>query len=182
MLKTFIFSAAVFWTMVSTSSGWGQALPTATANGRLQAGVGITYGSPDYAPAKIAGASGFIDFDFTQHIGVEANIHYVALNTPDDIAENSYNIGPRFSMTYGRFTPYAKVLIGIGDVVLQEQQDTIGRSSGTYLMYGAGGGIDVIVTRHIFVRAIDLEYQRWPNFGNGLTPIMGTIGAGYRFR
>jgi hypothetical protein len=31
------------------------------------------------------------------------------------------------------------------------------------------------------VRAIDAEYQHW-SLGNGLTPIVFTVGAAYRFR
>lgn len=164
------------------SSGRAQALPTAKGGGRLQVGLGFAYARSDYAQKPIEGVSGFADFDFTDHLGVETDIHYVALVTPADLAENTFVIGPRYVYRKGRFTPFAKLMLGRGDLVIQEKPDNPGKYSGNYFMYGIGGGLDVESTHHLVVRAIDFEYQRWPTLGNGLMPLVITIGAAYRFR
>jgi opacity protein-like surface antigen len=164
------------------SLGNAQAKPTAVAKGSLQVGGGVSYASPDYGQESIKGVSGFIDFDFTPHLGLEGAVHYIALVTPQDLAENTFLIGPRYVWHKGRFSPYGKLLGGRGDLAIQETQDNPGKYSGNYFAYAFGGGLDIDVTRHIIVRAIDFEYQQWPNLGNGLTPTVITIGAAYRFR
>jgi hypothetical protein len=182
MLKTLLTIGSFAGVLCLSSMGHAQAMPTATAHGNLQAGGGLSLGMPDYGERNIGGATAFADFDFTPHIGVEADIHYVALVTPSDLAENSYEIGPRYVYRRGRFAPYGKVLIGLGSLVIQESQDNPGKYDGTYFMYSFGGGLDIQVSKHIIVRAIDAEVQRWPGLGNGLTPYVFTVGAAYRFR
>jgi hypothetical protein len=182
MLKKLMMSGSLAFLLSASVYGRTQALPTATARGALQIGVGPTYAKPDYGQDAIKGVSGWADFDFSTHVGVEAAIHYVAFITPTDLAENSYVIGPRFSLNYGRISPYAKAVVGIGSLVIQEEADNHGRGNGSYLIYAGGGGIDIRATRHIVVRAIDFEYQEWPGLGNGLTPLVATVGLAYRFR
>lgn len=166
----------------SPSLAHAQAKPTATARGLLQAGFGYSIAAPDYGQDWIQGGSGFIDFDPTLHFGVEADIHYIALITPTDLAENTFEAGPRYVYHRGRFAPYAKFLLGRGDLVIQESQDNPGRYSGNYFMYSVGAGLDIEVNRHLIVRAGDFEYQRWPGLGNGLSPAVFTAGVAYRFR
>jgi opacity protein-like surface antigen len=182
MLKTFTALGLFAAMLGSASFAHAQALPTATGRGSLQAGVGVTLAEPDYGQKSIKGISGFITFDFTPHFGVEAVVHYVALVTPTDLAENTFLIGPRYVYRKGRFNPYAKLLIGRGDLVIQETNDNPGRYSGNYLAFALGAGLDIDITHHLVVRAIDVEYQRWPNLGNGLSPIVATVGVAYRFR
>jgi opacity protein-like surface antigen len=180
-LKTVAIIAALACVLSCTASAPAQALPTATAKASLQVGVGYTDARPDYGQKSIQGASGFADFDFGLHVGVEADIHYVAFVTPTDLAENTYLIGPRFILPYGRFKLYAKALVGDADLVIQEQQDNQGRAAGSVFAYALGGGIEFQATPHIVVRAIDVETQHW-NYLTGLTPTVFTIGAAYRFR
>jgi opacity protein-like surface antigen len=181
MLKTLLTIGSLACVLSTTSVARAQALPTATSQGRLQVGAGYTYANPDYGQKSIQGASGFVDFDFGQHLGVEADVHYVAFVTPLDLAENSYLIGPRIMLSRNRFTLYGKILAGYGDLVVQEEQDNIGHPSGFYFAYAGGGGLDIRATDRITVRAIDFEAQKWPNYGNGLSPIVITVGAAYRF-
>jgi hypothetical protein len=182
MLKTFMTIGALASVLSLASMARGQALPTATAGGSLQVGVGYTIAEPDYGQKSIQGVSGFADFDFGTHLGVEADVHYVAFITPLDLAENSYMIGPRIILPYGRFKLYGKILAGYGDLVVQEEQDNIGHPSGFYFAYAGGGGIDIRATDRITVRAIDIEAQKWPNYGNGLSPVVYTVGVAYHFR
>lgn len=182
MFKNFIPCASLVCVLSVPTLCRAQALPTATARGALQVGGGVTLATPDYGQKNIQGISAFADFDFLKHVGVEADLHYIALVTPTDLAENTYLVGPRFYMTHGRFTPYAKVLGGIGSLVIQETQDNPGTYSGNYFAYAFGGGLDVRVGRHLVVRAFDAEIQKWPSLGHGLSPYVFTVGAAYRFR
>jgi hypothetical protein len=182
MLKN-LFTISFFAFLLSqTSSAAAQALPTATGHGALQVGAGWTFVNPDYGHKNIQGFTGFVDFDLFSHLGVEGTVHAVNLITPEDLAEDTYLIGPRYVIHKGRFAPYAKALAGVGDLVIQESQDNPGRFSGTYFAFAIGAGLDIDVRRHIVIRAIDVEYQRWPGLGNGLSPFAYTVGAAYRFR
>jgi len=182
MLKTLMMFGSLACALSITSSGRAQALPTATARGYLQAGGGYAYGKPDYGDKAIQGISGFADFDFSQHFGVEAAFHYVSIITPTDLGENTFLIGPRYVYRKGRFAPYAKLMLGRGDLVIQETEDNPGKYSGNYFIYAIGGGLDIGITNHLVVRAFDLEYQEWPGLGSGLTPSVATAGIAYRFR
>jgi opacity protein-like surface antigen len=168
--------------LLAAPLGHAQGLPTAEAKASLWIGGGVTYGDPDYGQKPIKGGSGFADFDLGPHLGVEAAIHYIALVTPLDLAENSYLIGPRFLLRRGRFTLYGKALAGSGDLVVQELQDNAGHADGLFFAYAIGGGVDIRVADRITVRAFDVESQRWPSYGNGLSPTVVTIGAAYHIR
>jgi hypothetical protein len=164
-----------------SSIGRAQALPTATGRGGVQVGGGYTIATPDYGQFKIQGISGFADLDLGLHWGVEGDIHYIALITPADIAENSYLIGPRFIYPVKRYKFYAKALLGVGDLVVQEVQDNIGHPAGTQFAYALGGGLDIQASKHIVVRPVDVEYQHW-SYQNGLTPFVYTAGVAWKFR
>lgn len=182
MLKNLASIVPLACLFSATALSRAQATPAATGHGGFQAGGGVTLARPDYGGANIEGMSGFADFDFASHIGAEADVHYIALNTPTDLAENTYLLGPRVLTTHGRFTSYAKLLAGIGSLVVQESADNAGRRGGTYFAFAFGGGLDIQVTRHLVVRVIDGEYQRWPTLGNGLSPLVVTAGVAYKFR
>jgi hypothetical protein len=181
MLKTLMTIGTLAGILSFSSLAHAQAMPTADAKGLFQVGGGYSLAQPDYGQKNIAGFTGFADFDFRPHFGVEAEYHYISVTTPTDLGENSFLVGPRFIYTRGRFNIYGKVVAGIGDLVIQEVQDNPEGGAGTYFAYGFGGGLDIRVTKHIVVRAIDAEYQHW-NLDNGLTPIAYTVGAAYRFR
>ena len=182
MLKKLMTLGSLACVLSFSSIGHAQALPTATGRGGLQAGGGYSVASSDYGQGKIQGFSGFADFDFTNHLGVEADIHYIAIITPNDLAENTYLIGPRYVFRRNRYNIYGKGLLGIGDMVIQEVQDNQGTVAGTSFAYALGGGVDFMATKHIVVRAIDFEYQHWNYGAHGLTPMVFTVGAAYRFR
>lgn len=155
-----------------------QAVPTASRFGDLQLGLGGTLVATDYTPRKAEGLTVYGDFGFTRHIGIEGDIHFGSIRTPDDLGEDSYLLGPRYVVRRGRFGGYAKALVGIGRL---NEQFPNGTASYTYKIYSLGGGLDIRATRSINIRAIDVEFQEWPGYGNGLTPIVTTIGAAYSF-
>ncbi len=181
MLKNLTTIGLFVFLLSQTSSGHAQALPTATGRGAFQVGGGWSLASPDYGQKNIQGISAFADLDLGLHWGVEGDIHYLSLITPTDLAEDSYFVGPRFIYPRGRFKLYAKAMIGVGDLVIQETQDNQGVPAGTNFAYSLGGGVDIPIRQHIVIRAFDFEFQHW-QYLTGLTPMVYTVGAAYRFR
>jgi hypothetical protein len=158
-----------------------QAVPTASRSGEIQIGGAVTVISPDYAQPHLKGLSIYGDYDFFHHIGIEGDIHF-SIITPSDISENSYLLGPRYSWHYKRFDPYVKGLFGIGRFGYQAGSYPF-PSTATYAEYAFGGGLDVRATRHINVRAFDIEIQKWPGYEpHGLSPIAYNFGVAYVLR
>jgi hypothetical protein len=167
-----------------TTLSQAQAVPTAYRASSLQLGGGFTFVRPDYGGRVIGGLSIYGDYDFTRHLGVEGDMHFANLMTPSDISEDSYLIGPRYRFHYGRFTPYAKALFGLGRFGYQALGPNRSQTSTyTYGVFSFGGGLDLRATKQLNVRAFDFEYQDWPGFkNNGLSPLVMTIGVAYSFR
>lgn len=158
-----------------------QAVPTASRAGIAQIGVGWSVANADYSPHKIQGLSIYGTYDFARHWGIEGTIHRTSLITPADIGEDSYLLGPRYVFRHSRFSPYVKALFGLGRFKynFKDAPDT----AYTYKIYSFGGGLDVQLTHHVNVRAVDFEYQQWPGYPpNGLSPQVWTFGAAYAFR
>jgi len=158
----------------------GQAIPTASRVGSIQLGAAGTYAIPDFGQHNIGQVTFYGDFDLPLNLGIEGVIHY-SVNTPSDVSENSYLVGPRYILRRKRFEGYGKVLFGAGHFGLQAGSFANPNTS-TYFEYAVGAGIDIHVKRHINIRAFDFEAQKWPTFGaNGLSPFAYTAGAAYVF-
>ncbi len=157
-----------------------QAIPTASRE-PVQAGVAISFASSDYGEAYIKGFSVFGDFALSRRLSVEADVHRTSLLTPENIGEDSYLIGPRYSIALeDRANIYVKALAGLGRFTyVASQQYPVG-SSATYGVGAIGAGIEFRASTHINFRAIDLEYQFWPGFTpRGLSPMVVTMGVAY---
>ncbi len=158
-----------------------QAIPTATRRGDLQIGAGYSDAASDYGN-HFTGYNVYGDFDFLSHFGVEAEFHFVKEGGSDpnysNIYEKTYEIGARYFRTYGRVSPYGKIMIGRGvfNYPLYDHANL------GYNLYAPGAGVDIHVTSYLNVRG-DFEYQQWPSFPpNGLGPAVLSIGAAYHFR
>ena len=168
------------------TSANSQAIPAIERPIQLQAGVGFSFASPDYGGPStlvpyIKGITFFGDAIYHRRFGVEAEVHYDSILTPDDIGENSYMIGPRISLIReDRMNLYVKALGGLA--AFEYQQGTYPNShTYTYGAFAVGGGIEFNASRHITIRAIDIEQQWWPGFApHGLTPFVTTLGVAYR--
>jgi hypothetical protein len=109
---------------------------------------------------------------------VEASVHIGSIITPSDIAEDSYMVGPRFVYHRHKITGYAKFIFGRATITNQDYN-----LSSSYNAYAFGGGLEYKIARRINIRAIDFEYQQWPNFEpNTLSPMAITVGASYIIR
>ena len=163
-----------------TTLSHGQAVPTASRIASIQVGAGAFFTSPDYAQQYIKGLAIYGDYEFTQHIGLEAEVHYSIL-TPTDLSENTYLVGPRYTIRHNKFGVYAKALFGVGRFGKQGGAFEV-TSTENYTTYAFGGGLEYKLNRSINIRPIDIELQKWSSFPpNGLSPISYSIGAAYVF-
>ena len=157
-----------------------QARPTASRSADFQIGGGFTIAHSDYLPNYFNGGTVYFDFDFTRHLGVEGEFHFVRDRQRSGIYEKTYEIGGRYHLTYGRFMPYAKAMYGRG-VFNFAAYPGYGHPNLAYNLFAGGGGLDYRVLPHLNARA-DFEYQRWLGFPyNGLAPSLLTFGAAYHF-
>jgi opacity protein-like surface antigen len=194
--------ALLFLALVVAGSGaaFAQSDAPVTRIGDLQLGAGYSSVKGDYGTKNLSGFNIYASFDFKSWLGIEADFRDASAHDDTLIYERTYEIGPRFIHRYGRFTPYAKFLIGRGvfnypprclDKTTFQPTDchssnvdpsTTGASANlAYNMYALGGGVDVRATRRINVR-VDYEYQTWLSFAaHNLSPQAISIGAAYHF-
>jgi len=164
-----------------TTWAHGQAVPTASRAGSIQAGVGGMFMYPDYGQPYLKGLTFYGDYDFSQHLGVEGDIHYSVI-TPQDISENTYLLGPRYTWRLKRLSLYGKGLFGLGRFGYQAGSYPH-PATFSYFVYDFGGGVEYKITHNINIRGFDAEFQKWPGYADhGLSPVVFTIGVAYMFR
>jgi hypothetical protein len=134
---------------------------------------------PDYAgnlvaqtsPNRLYGLGAYADLRLSRWITLEGETNWLRWNQYDGINESSYQIGPKVPIhTFHRWTPYGKVLVGLGDGSF---------ISGQAATVSFGGGVDYRLTRKLTVRAFDFEYQRWAMTPT-LWPYGGSVGISYK--
>jgi len=137
-------------------------------------------GVPATAPNRLYGIGTYVDVKISQWVQFEAEGRWMRFNPYVQITQDNYLIGPRLpihKLHFWRATPYAKALIGFGTMNFEYNE-----AHGRFTDIAFGGGLDVKLTRRISVRAIDFEYQDWPDWVNshGLSPYGASVGVGYR--
>ena len=156
----------------------GQAISTASRRFDLQMGGQFAYVRSDYDPQAFRGFGGYATLDFTSHFGAEIDFRQ-ANSQKDNVYERTYEVGGRYHRTYGRFSPYAKLLYGRG--VFNFMDNGVVVANLAYNEFVIGGGVDFALLSRVKLRA-DYEYQTWFNFPpNGLTPQLVSIGLAYHF-
>ncbi len=150
---------------------FAQASATASRAGDLLVGAGYTSAESDYG-YRFTGYGIYGDFDFYRHFGVEATFHKVNQGNGSPISERTFEIGPRYSHTFGPFVPYPKIMIGRGNFSYPANPPPApqNQSSGNigYGLYSGGFGTDIKVRPWLYLRG-DFEYQKWYNFPPELT-------------
>ena len=174
------FSSALFGVALAALSAQAQVVPSATAGQfSLTAGALGSAFQPDYTsdggvqsnPDYLFGVGAYVDLRFTRWIQIEGEGHWMHINPNLNFNESSYLGGFRVPVRrFGRFTPYGKVLYGLGTASFLS-----GRASDLAL----GGGVDYRLTKKISIRAGDFEYQRWRTKPT-LTPYGFSVGIGYK--
>jgi len=161
-----------------------QVAPSADAGGaRLSAGGTASGYLLGYGQVKIMGASAFVDGDTKRHIGFEGEARWLLFHwklsdtgPSADESASTYLAGPRYSRYYGRFQPYVKGLVGVGYFNYPYHY-----GKETDLVVAPGCGFDYRINRRIRWRAVDFEYQLWPQFHYGQMSSAG-VSTGLRFK
>jgi hypothetical protein len=156
-----------------------QAVYTASKTPLLEVGAGFLYLNNDYTPQSDQGITAWVDANLNRFIGLEAEGHFGVIQSPSDYGENSFLIGPRFSVHRGKASLYAKAMVGRGEFVHDLPYHY---SSTGYTAYAFGGGLEYRVFSSWKLRLVDAEFQTWPSFPpNGLTPYAISTGVMYIF-
>ena len=119
------------------------------------------------------GGSGWIGFNFTHSVGIVGEIasqHASNISgTGVGLTLTSFLAGPRYTWNRaGRFAPFAQTLIGgvhAGGELAPGSSGLTG-SANAFAMT-AGGGLDIGLTRHIALRALEADYYL-TRFDNGV--------------
>jgi Outer membrane protein beta-barrel domain len=155
-----------------------QPAPAAFKSGiSLTAGGIVSAFHPDYVPDTLIGFGAYLDLNLFHGLGVEAEGRWQHVNEFEGVSQDNYLIGPRVKLhRFGPITPYVKVLGGFSNMNFEDNLAT-----GRFSTIAFGGGLDVHVTQRFSVRAIDAEYQYWPQFlESDLRPYGLSAGIGYR--
>jgi hypothetical protein len=161
---------------------WAQAAP-AVRGGVPALSVGGYYSNfhSDYTPNRLGGLGTYFDWNLFSHLGVEGEARWLRFNQQLGSHEDNYLGGLRYYRRYHKFVPYAKFLVGVAEFEFPSNQ-----GHGGYFAMAPGGGLDYRLTRHFTIRAVDYEYQFWPEAPggglptHGLTPNGFSFGASYR--
>ena len=129
-----------------------------------------------YGERKMLGVTAFVDVDTIRHFGFEGEGRWLVFNQTESVTTATYLAGPRVHMSVGKFQPYAKGLVGVG-----EFNFPYNLARGSYLVVGPGGGVDYRLSKKVSLRIADFEYDYWPQFTFGAMKSYG-ISSGIRVR
>jgi hypothetical protein len=155
----------------------GQVVESANA-GRLNISAGGTASGyyVQYGERKMLGITGFVDLDARSPWGIEAEGRWLEWRQTANVHAETYSIGPRYHKNMGKFQPYVKGMIGFGNFNFPYNL-----AHGRYLVATGGGGVDYQISPRVHFRAVDVEYQYWPEFTFGAMTTFG-ISSGIRVR
>lgn len=170
----------------SSAIAYSQAEATATQKFRIDAFGMLSYVRPDFGGAlKNAGGTVGADVSMPGFGRWEPGLEFRALGSGGRVSNQYlYSGGPRLTGTYGRFMPYADLLIGYGTIKYNRPDvfNGVPYTQDNSLVYAYGGGLDYVVARHWALRA-DVLAQRWKVGQNDAAfhPLAMSVGVRYRF-
>lgn len=137
---------------------------------------------PYQSGQRIGGVGVFADYHVTPIIAVEGDAQFLPFGGFHGVTESSFLAGPKaFFLARGRFRPYGKALVGVGNI---HYPFAIGNAN--YLSLAPGAGTEYSIGRRWSLRG-EYEYQMWlnsPGYVNEpnheLTPNGFHIGLAYR--
>jgi hypothetical protein len=170
-----------------------QVVPSATARQiSVTAGGTASIFQPDYegdwnvqgypvahsSTQPLFGVGAYVDVKLSRWLQIEAEGRWQRFHQYEGIRQDNYLIGPRIpAYRFGKATVYGKALVGSSKMRFNPYGD-----HGTFTTIAFGGGMDVKLTRKLVWRAVDVEYQYWPSWGNSsLSPYGASMGIGYKF-
>jgi hypothetical protein len=139
--------------------------------GRLQISAGATESGYylQYGGRKMLGVTGFVDIDSRSHFGLELEGRWLEWNKIANVHVETYSMGPRYHKNIGKLQIYGKGMLGYGNFNFPYNL-----AQGRYLIVTGGGGLDYHFRDRVYIRALDVEYQYWPQFTYGA---MSSVGA-----
>jgi hypothetical protein len=162
---------------MTSRAAFCQVVPAGDEGGyNLTVGATATGDYLQYGERKILGVAAIADFDTKRRIGIEGEAQWLIFHQTANVHTTTYLIGPRYHLTYGRFQPYVKGLIGFGKFDYPYNYGT-----DNDFVIEPGAGLDFRVTRRIRIRVADFEYQIWPQFHYGTLTSYG-FSTGIRIR
>lgn len=177
-LRRWIIATCCSAALLSGQLARAQAAATASGPGAyIAVGGGITMFQADYGSRGLGGGLVFADVNPQWRVGLEGEIRMLRWHTDERVTESNYLGGLRIALWRPRrVQPYGKLLAGLGKITLP-----FGYGRGAFLVYAPGAGVDVALTDRVSVRAIDFEYQDWPQFAYGrLNPYGFSAGVSVR--
>ena len=171
-------SMAFVFGCMYTASVAAQAVPTATGPGSYVAiGGGVSAFQVDYGHQDLGGGFVYIDMKPQWRIGLEGEARFLRLHNFEQVTQSTYLGGLHVALLRPRrLQPYVKVLAGVGEITLPFDY-----AHGSFFTYAPGAGLDIALNERITVRALDFEYQHWPQFTYGaLSPYGFSTGISFR--
>jgi opacity protein-like surface antigen len=162
---------------IGSRAAYTQAQPAATGPGSFIAvGGGVTAFQADYGQRVLGGSFAFVDVHPTWRYGLEGEARYLRFHTAEDVTQTTYLGGLHVYIRPHKFRPYVKFLAGMGRLDFPFHY-----ARGTYFAMAPGAGVDYMISDRITIRAVDFEYQEWPQFTYGKLHPYG-VSAGISFR
>jgi hypothetical protein len=168
MKRSILAFSIIAFSLAAIVSAHGQVVPSATERVfSVRAGGLASAFQPDFAggtgagtgPQRLYGVGAYVDARFSRWLQPEVEMRWGRFNEYQPgtqnppIDENTYSIGERVPiMTFHKFTPYGKVLAGLGNGSWL---------TGNALVITYGGGVDYRLNRKFTIRCADFEYQQW---------------------
>jgi hypothetical protein len=154
-----------------------QAQATASGPGSyVSAGGGYSAYQVDYGQRILGGGFVFVDVHPTWRYGLEGEARFLRMHSDEGVTQTTYLGGAHVYLRPQAFRPYVKFLVGLG-----KMNFPFGYAQGSYLALAPGAGVDYLIGDRITVRAIDFEYQDWPQFTFGTLHPYG-VSAGISIR
>ena len=171
-----LIGAAVI--LVGAKASLAQVVASAVGPGAYVAvGTGVSGFQAVYGQRYLGGGLIYADVHPQWRVGFEGEARFLRFHTSEHVTETNYIGGPRVLVLRSHDVElYAKFLIGMGRITLPFDQ-----AHGSFLDYVPGGGVDIALNHYVTLRAIDFEYQHWPQFPFGSFSPYG-ISSGIRVR
>ena len=139
-------------------------------------------GFPHDSSVRLSGIGAWSSYNWTHHIGVEANMRWMNFSSWHGETEQSYLIGPRYTfMNSRKWRPFAALGVGVTSI-----HYPFSMGDGTSFTLAPRGGVELRMKRKWLLRAsyeADLltnspDFTNEPKFG--IHPNGAQIGIGYR--
>jgi hypothetical protein len=178
--RTATLALAFTWALaVAAADASAQAAPTATGPGSyISVGLEASGFQQDYGQNHVGGEGLFVDANLFRRYGVEFEARRLNFHTEEDVKEQTYLGGVKYSALPRTLRPYVKLLAGRGTIDFPFHY-----AVGSYFVVAPAAGLDWHLRESRWnVRVLDFEYQLWPHFTYGeLHPYGLSAGVSFEF-